>query len=276
MFSMEGYSLDNSISTASDSPDSIQTFSISSVETTQVFLSSSVFQNYVSGGSFVSVDDHLVIDDPLYVIRDDKGFLQLTDYARSTIDDCCLRFEVLSRKVRSKVEYAWIDLTTDQCSDTLPVFKPDDHNQKIFEKSRSTLSFLTLTEEFKEFNLHTAGLDFAQTVYAHIKRLKISQRLFSEKTLLDDRAFRKIKSGNWKNPTFDAVMAICVGLALGTHYGLPLLKKAGYTLDRSDRTPYEILLACFCGHSIFECNRHLAEFGAPLLREREYHAFVGS
>jgi len=270
-------------SAESESHDSLASFFISSIETTMVFLSNTEFQNYVSDGDFVYLDGHLVINDPRFVERNAEGTLQLTAYARSHLDECCLMFEVSPKKGRGSVEYAWIDLgeksggsaDTGTSSAPVPVFNSDVHNQKMLGKAKSTTSFAALTEEYRKFNRLTSDFNFAQTVYAHIKRLDISQRLFSEKTLLDDRTYRKIKSGNWENPEFDAVMAICVGLALGTTFGLPLIELAGYSLSRDDRVPYRILLDCFRGHSIFECNRYLDEYGATLLREKEYRTFVG-
>jgi hypothetical protein len=76
------------------------------------------------------------------------------------------------------------------------------------------------------------------------------------------------------NPAFDTAMSICVGLDLGLVYGLPLLGKAGYTLEREDRLPYKMLLAYCQGHTIFVCNEFLAAQGARLLREREYRDFM--
>ena len=113
----------------------------------------------------------------------------------------------------------------------------------------------------------TTSSSFAETVFAHTRRLGLNQVVFSERTLLDDRQFRKIKSNSLTNVSFDTAMAICVGLDLGLEYGLPLLEKAGFSLNAEQRLPYKILLIFYRGHTIIECNHFLSEQGVKLIRQ---------
>ncbi|MDR1358434.1 MAG: hypothetical protein LBJ48_03660, partial [Coriobacteriales bacterium] len=79
--------------------------------------------------------------------------------------------------------------------------------------------------------------------------------------------YRKLKYGRTRQVIFDTAMAVCVGLDLGLEYGVPLLEKAGYSLEGEDRFPYKVLLAFYRGHTIFECNEYLIDQGVKPLRE---------
>jgi hypothetical protein len=47
------------------------------------------------------VDNHFVYNAPLYVGYNEDGKLELTDYARAHMDECCLAFDM---EITSKVE----------------------------------------------------------------------------------------------------------------------------------------------------------------------------
>ena len=49
---------------------------------------------------YIFVQNHVVLDDKKYVIRDDDGECNLTEYAKHHIDECALKF-----KVKAKVKY---------------------------------------------------------------------------------------------------------------------------------------------------------------------------
>jgi hypothetical protein len=157
----------------------------------------------------------------------------------------------------------------------VPTLIADGPNVELFERAESLARFRMKAEEYGQFMKKTAPLSFAQTAYAHIERLGYNQVVFTEKTLLDERQFRKIKSDTLKKVRFDTAIAICVGLDLGLEYGEPLLAKADIILNSSDMIPYKMLLCFHRGQSIYECNEFLTEIGARLIRERAYREMTG-
>ena len=50
--------------------------------------------------NFIFVQNHVVYDDNKYVLRDDQGDCNLTEYAKSHMDECALKF-----KIKSKAKY---------------------------------------------------------------------------------------------------------------------------------------------------------------------------
>ena len=54
-----------------------------------------------ANGDYLFVDNHYVYNAPLYVVYGENGKLELSDYARAHMDECCLVFDMA---ITSKVE----------------------------------------------------------------------------------------------------------------------------------------------------------------------------
>jgi len=132
---------------------------------------------------------------------------------------------------------------------------------------------IQLTEK-NTFDRNTAKMNFRETVWAHIERLGLTRNKFYERTLLDDRQFRKFKLGSSQQVTLDTALAVCVGLDLGLEYGEPLLAKAGYTIANFESNAYQILLTRCRGWDIPACNEFLKTQNVPLIRIKECQALV--
>jgi hypothetical protein len=52
------------------------------------------FQNIINSGNFIYVSGHYIINDSKYVKLLPDGIMNLTDYAKLNIDECCLRFDL--------------------------------------------------------------------------------------------------------------------------------------------------------------------------------------
>ncbi len=77
-----------------------QTFSLSAQDAAIERFVNLDLRNMTESGDYLFIDNHFVYNAPLYVTRDEYGRLDLTDYARSHMDECCLVFDL---KVTSRV-----------------------------------------------------------------------------------------------------------------------------------------------------------------------------
>lgn len=77
-----------------------QTFSLSFQEAAIEHFTNPELRQLTESGDYLFVDNHFVYNASLYVEIDECGRLQLTDYARSHMDECCLLFDI---KVTSKI-----------------------------------------------------------------------------------------------------------------------------------------------------------------------------
>lgn len=79
-----------------------QTFSLSAQDAAFERIINPELRKLTSTGDYLFVDNHYVYNAPQYVRRNDDGRLDLTDYARSHMDECCLVFD-MKVKSNSKV-----------------------------------------------------------------------------------------------------------------------------------------------------------------------------
>lgn len=77
-----------------------QTFSLSTVDAAIERFRSPELRKLTDSGDYLFIDNHYVYNAPLYVQANDDGRLDLTDYARSHMDECCLVFDMT---IKSKV-----------------------------------------------------------------------------------------------------------------------------------------------------------------------------
>lgn len=77
-----------------------QTFSISAQDAAVERFINPDLRKLTESGDYLFIDNHYVYNAPLYVQHDEDGRIDLTDYARSHMDECCLVFDM---KITSKV-----------------------------------------------------------------------------------------------------------------------------------------------------------------------------
>ena len=78
-----------------------QTFTISSQDAAIQRFTNPELREKTANGDYLFVDNHYVYNAPLYVVPGEDGSLELTDYARAHMDECCLAFDMT---INSKVE----------------------------------------------------------------------------------------------------------------------------------------------------------------------------
>jgi hypothetical protein len=71
-----------------------QTFSLNAQDAAIQRLVNPELRQLTESGDYLFVDNHYVYNAPLYVGKDENGRLDLTDYARSHMDECCLVFDM--------------------------------------------------------------------------------------------------------------------------------------------------------------------------------------
>lgn len=71
-----------------------QTFSLNAQDAAIQRLVNPGLRRLTKSGDYLFVDNHYVYNAPLYVGKDENGRLDLTDYARSHMDECCLVFDM--------------------------------------------------------------------------------------------------------------------------------------------------------------------------------------
>jgi hypothetical protein len=257
---------------AADSKNRDQTFSISLSDSFFEYFSNVDFRRQIDSGNFIYVDGHYVIDDPKYVMRTVLGGLDLTDYAKLHVDECCLRFDLKYNTSAQNDIVVYLDSITYRKAtpnyNRVPEFNSDNHNEAVFARSEELKKFREeYAEELAFFTKPT--LNFAQTAWAHIERLGLSRQEFCEKTLLSEKTYERIRNNNLRDPKLQTVMQFAVGLSLGGPLGEQLLELAGYKLNNS-QLAYKKILYSYRGHSIYECDEVLTALGLQSILPKQY------
>lgn len=78
-----------------------QTFSLSAQDAAIARFLSPELKKLTETGDYLFIDNHYVYNAPLYVQKDTLGKLELTDYARAHMDECCLVFDM---KILTSIE----------------------------------------------------------------------------------------------------------------------------------------------------------------------------
>ncbi len=80
-----------------------QTFSLSAQDAAVERIFNQELRALTDNGDYLFIDNHYVYNAPLYVQAGENGKLELTDYARSHMDECCLVFDMtVTSKVADK------------------------------------------------------------------------------------------------------------------------------------------------------------------------------
>jgi hypothetical protein len=257
-----------------DSKSRDQTYSISLSDSFFEYFANPYFRHLIDSGNFTYVDGHYVINDPKYIKRSELGGIGLTDYAKTHIDECCVRFDLKYNETAKTDIVVYLDsivfrkATPDY--NRVPTFNVDSHNMDVFNRSEKLKKLHKEYIEEGQFLSLPVG-NFTQVAWAHILRKGYNKVVFCDTTLLSDKTFDRIKAGQLPNPTLETVMQICIGLELGGVFGEQLLELAGYKLNNSpQQLAYKKLLYSYCGHSIYECDEVLRALGLPSILPKAY------
>lgn len=264
---------------AADSKHNNQTYSISLSDSFFEYCTNPGFAKLINSGNFVYVDGHYVINDPKYIKNSEDESIDLTDYAKLHVDECCILFD-LKIDDSSKMDVViYLDSVMFRKAtpnyNRVPTFNPDNHNMEIFNRSEELKRFREELIEETQY-LSRTSQTFSQAAYGHIQRKGYNKIIFADKTLLSEKTFDRIKNNQLNNPTLETVMAICIGLELSPPYSEELLKAAGFTLNNSpQQLAYKKLLHSYRGHSLYECNEVLGALGLSPICGKAYKEMTG-
>lgn len=213
-----------------------------------------LFWKAIASGFYTYVENCFVIRDSKYIYRDQDGFLRLTTYAKSHMDECCLSFVfqrsnqsmpygMFRRRLEDEVFIAGSELSAEQ-----------------FERSTKAIASIS----------RSLPNSFGETLAAHMKRKGITGEQLAENSLMSERQIRRYKNENDPFIPLQSVICLCIGLRLHPVFAFDLIRKAGFCLNDSiEHTAYKIVLTSMTTCSIRECNECLTLMGIRSLTKEE-------
>lgn len=202
---------------------------------------------------------------------------ELTDYAREHVDECCLIFDwesisggsddggfygqcYLSKDitVNNRIEHAYD-----------PFF---ENNQTVEEIAKAAADYKAMYAEESEVLKNTPDT-FSEALVYHMKRKGVTVDDLAVSSGLSTTTIKKYRSGK-VTPELENLMALFVGMNLGSTYCEDLLELAGIALsNRSEKhKAYKTLIQEYTDGNLEQWNMFLAGFGLssiPNLRNQK-------
>ena len=194
-----------------------QTFCISSKSLTDNI---NVFENLK--GSYVFVENHLCLNDKKY-IKVKKRSVELTEYARLHMDECCVVFEY---KLNSDVYEKELENTIHK----------ESRYEKI-SKCYQPIKNYKILEEYEEFS-KTLNISNPGECFKNIKKfIGMKKDNIIELSDISVSTYERMSSG--KSVSLETIIKVCVGMKLPSSISYKLVEAFGYSINN---TKYSVVL----------------------------------
>ena len=228
----------------------------------------------LSMGDYVFVENHLCVFDEKYVTKNCNGCLVMTDYGRTHVDECCLKFKIKSKNKFESQEFVMFcylargtgcDLGFDI---TISGGSLDLTNPNDVEK------ITTYSNNVKNTIKAIKGMEFSDALSYIIDYQGLEIKEFTEdpedSSSLSMRQVERYKNGETKNLNKRVVIALCLALNLPLQISEVLLEIAGFKLTTSEEdTLLLTILSTMRGRKFDEINSILTSRGfKPLISQR--------
>lgn len=231
-----------------------QTYTLSVEEALDVYMRSEKLRRILSGECFVYTEAHFCLNDEKYIRTGRNGKSQLTVYARTHIDECCLRF-------------------TENWQDNIL-----NYDGGLYSRKRCVKKSIELTEQQEE-SLQKQMFEFEKVREedSYIEQLpkkfpdllvelmddkKITLPFLSEKAQVSLSTIKRLRSSGTP-ASLQAAMGLCVGLDVPAKVGRYFISRAGYELhemDDDEHKMYGFIIDHMHGESLDMCNRLLESY----------------
>ena len=230
----------------------------------QLYKKDKRFRKLMESGDYAHVDGHIVLNHPSFIKMNDKGEARLTKWARSHIDECCLRFTLTYTRQNGFATYKFGRLNCDEAYnrhyrhfiDRQGIMSDEEFNKRKKELI-TTIKNLPFTEALKE--LMDYGTDkswrFTEETLARLSHVSVE-------TIKNYRNKRRCP----KHVDQDILLALCIGMNLPPYLSKVLFAKVGIDISETGEIPHfgEILTLRFMD-TIEEVQEYLRKNNYPEL-----------
>lgn len=200
----------------------------------------------LENGQYVYIDGRFCELHGRNIQKNQNGELQISDYAATHQDKCCLWFDKKTRYVVS---------ADGMC-------RGKDEEVSFGGSPQSIADFTKQTIMLTEI-LQTLPSTYSGTLRAHIRRSGLTIEKLAEICEISEKTIQRYKSSDENECELSILVALCVGLKLHPILSFDLLSKAGYGSLRSSKkhTAYKLVLLTMYECTVSQCNEFLREAG---------------
>lgn len=243
-----------------------QTFSISQNDAVAESALNSVLREKLASGDYIFVESHFCLNSNKYVRRDEYGNLELTDYARHHMEQCCLIFDLVVKNVN---KYGGQFFT--EC-----VLYRDAASNITFEAHyNSKDQNINKTEEIKKYNAEILNVaknlpaTFSGTLNRLIEWSEMTEEELAEAAGISEKTIQRLRNDEPDNVTLETVVQFIIGLSLPPALSDCLLRASGKSFMMTEQhMMYRMLVMTCYPKTIYQCNDMLLAQGLkPLGRQ---------
>lgn len=233
-----------------------QTYCISADDAQIISFSDMRLASQSQKGSYIYVDSHMCLNDPKYITRDENNAVQMTDYARLHIDECCLVFALKVKTTNKYGEEFYKECVLCRDVDSGIVFQTTfakDNSADVMGKADAILARETEIQRVLQKMPATFG---AALIYL-MDWTEISEEALAENALISTKMVQRMRNDPNYPKNIDSVVAICIGMHLPPELSNALISRSGYSL-RLAQSEAHLMYNFFLNHlymrTIHECN----------------------
>jgi transcriptional regulator with XRE-family HTH domain len=234
-----------------------QTFTISFNNACFLNFKNERFRELMDSGKYVYVDSHFCLNSEKYVQMVEYGVYQMTDYAYSHMDECCLIFDIhyAGRKSISYKDFNDYILYRGN----LPELKIEiDFSEHIIEVNSIPEYSGHIFSEIQRI-MESLPNHFCGTLRFHRDRKDCSREQLEEYSGVSVSTIERMETKHGENGKLKNIIAVCIGLKLYPDFSFDLIGKSTHSL--SDMIPhhsaYKMILRNCYHLSVEEVNEKL-------------------
>lgn len=248
-----------------------QTYCISADDAQIITFSDMRLYSQVQKGSYIYVDSHMCLNDPKYVTRDENNVVQMTDYGRLHIDECCLVFTLKVKATNKYGEEFYKECVLFRDVDSGIVFQTTFAKEVSDDVMGKADAILARELEIQRV-LQELPAQFGPALIYLMDWVEISEETLAEKALVSTKLVQRMRNNPQYPKSIDSVVAICIGMNLPPELSNALIGKSGFTL-RLAQNEAHLMYNFFLNHlymgSIHDCNDMLVAKSLPVMTGTE-------
>lgn len=185
------------------------------------------------------INGFLCVNNSEFVYLDDQGIAQITDYALSNIDKCCLIF-------KKGYTYESVYFNKENYS-----FEKNAHNMTLLKQIQNA--------KVKSNAMRRYPGSFAETLVMLMTERKIRNKKLADASLVGEKTIQRLRNNEEYTSSIQSILGLCVGLKLSVPEAEMLLDKSDFKLNsiREEGYIYKCILGACAVNSIYEINEML-------------------
>lgn len=223
-----------------------ETFTISYKDVYRKVISDFRLSAHIWNNIYVFVENHLCINHPNYIVKDENGNTILTDYALLHMDECCVKFKYHS--IKSFAEGYDLGLMCYLSRDTSKEIEFDLEISGVAtpkDEGLFTERYRVHTDNVAKVMKAIAGLSFGEIVGYIMKYLDITVKELEVDSGLTEKTIRRYINGQNTKPDMKSVVALLRGLNLPPKITQIAISQSGISFRNGhdeDDALYNVLL----------------------------------